>query len=397
MSGPDEREVTSFLALCARSDPYPGMADRLLRASATIDWDGLPGRAEAHGLEPLVHVHLETTGIAVPARTRERLRARRVQHAHASRVRARALAEILTLYGDLDIDVLLLKGAAVAHLAYPQPALRPMRDLDLLVPGAEAGRAQAALATVGFSRSPSPMHGLDPRHHHLAAVSRVEAGVSVSVEVHRGLILRNGRRATVGFDDLVSRAQAVSGLGVPARTLGPEDLLWHVYRHAFNAVTREPLRLIAVADCVSLVERGIDGLDWDRMRREYPAVLRMLPVLQTVAPLQDVVIARLGLPATRASALDRPVRPFGGWPPIQVRGQTVVGLGRLVRDVLFPPSWWVRVAYGRGASRLDYGRAWLAHIAMLAGTVWHVTRKQTVRVAAGRRRRAFGARQRAVT
>ena len=50
--------------------------------------------------------------------------------------------------------------------------------------------------------------------------------------------------------------------GVAARTLGREETLWHIYRHAFcMPVICEPLRLIWVADLLSLVEAWVDLLD----------------------------------------------------------------------------------------------------------------------------------------
>jgi hypothetical protein len=42
-------------------------------------------------------------------------------------------------------------------------------------------------------------------------------------------------------------------------TLGYEEMLWHIYRHAFGfPLIFEPIRLIYVADMVSLVEKFWD-------------------------------------------------------------------------------------------------------------------------------------------
>ena len=40
----------------------------------------------------------------------------------------------------------LVQGAALSHLVYPEPGLRPMSDLDILVPRSEIWRAGQILA-----------------------------------------------------------------------------------------------------------------------------------------------------------------------------------------------------------------------------------------------------------
>jgi hypothetical protein len=56
-----------------------------------------------------------------------------------------ATVPALDVLRDAGIDVIVLKGGALAALAYPSIATRPMDDLDLLVPEARAAAALAAL------------------------------------------------------------------------------------------------------------------------------------------------------------------------------------------------------------------------------------------------------------
>ena len=86
-----------------------------------------------------------------------------MQHAHANHVRAKVLAEILDAFQDAGIQTLVLKGAALAHLVYPHPGLRVMRDVDILVSKSEARRAQARLAEMGFD-APPPGDKLPAKH-----------------------------------------------------------------------------------------------------------------------------------------------------------------------------------------------------------------------------------------
>src|SRR5581483_7707204 len=99
------------------------------------DWNRLVLVAEAHGLAPLVYSHLATSGLPVPLNALRSLRGLYIRHRKAARIRTRVLEQILSEFDDAEVECLVLKGAALAHLIYPDVALRPMGDLDLLVKG----------------------------------------------------------------------------------------------------------------------------------------------------------------------------------------------------------------------------------------------------------------------
>ena len=56
--------------------------------------------------------------VVVPPAIKQQLLGYNMQHAHAARVRTQVLSDILTCYQAADIDVLVLKGAALAHMIY---------------------------------------------------------------------------------------------------------------------------------------------------------------------------------------------------------------------------------------------------------------------------------------
>jgi hypothetical protein len=76
-------------------------------------------------------------------------------------------AELLTVVDLLTasaLDVRVLKGSAVAHLDYPDPALRSFIDLDVLVRSEQIDRAIELLLAAGFQRRyPQPRPGFDRR------------------------------------------------------------------------------------------------------------------------------------------------------------------------------------------------------------------------------------------
>ena len=379
-SSDSDGQVAALLAVCARARSHPAQAQRLAHLARSLhDWDGLPVQAEAHGLVPLLYTHLRAAGIELPPAVRQPLLGYYMQHAHAARVREQVLVDILTAYQAAGIDVLVLKGAALAHLVYPQPLLRPMRDIDILVRAEDVYRAYALLPEIGFTPPPGAHYGLSPDHHHLTAIKRVADGFSVSVEVHHALHL-NEPGQPLHYMAYAPTAQPFSVGGVLARTLGREETLWHVYRHAFcMPVGYEPLRLIWVGDLISLVEAWVDELHWERVRRQYRAAWNILPLLQSLSPWSDAVLERLKLPVTRLPG--GAGASYRGWPRFTLAEQRSKGFGRVLRDSFFPSSWWLRVYYGEGPTRAGYWRAWLAHQRWLWPQIGHVLARDVRRSA----------------
>ena len=304
--------VFRFLSLCGQRPGSAAVAQRLPSVLAAVpSFDELATAAEQHGMEPLVLAHIERTGLAIPADLHARLRARRTQHAHAAAVRARVVADVARAMAQARVPFLVLKGAALAHLVYDDSRLRPMRDVDLLIRKHDAGRAHDVLIGCGFRSSGG---ALPPRHHHLPGMAKTQDGATVTIELHHELMERTPFLGPRGYDDLLCRCQPFEWGGMSYQTLGCEDMLWHVYAHAFVLHPMHPgaIRLLSVADLVHATEAWIDRIDWTRLRREYGRLLRALQVLHDLVPwsphVAEVLREQVERPATSIRAY--PIR-FG--------------------------------------------------------------------------------------
>jgi hypothetical protein len=325
-----------FLSLCAQRPGSAAAAGQLPSALSHISsFDELAVAAEQHGMEPLVLAHIERTGLAIPADLRARLRARQTQHAHAAAVRARVVADVVCAMAQAGVPFLVLKGAALAHLVYADPRLRPMRDVDLLIRKPDAGSAQDALLRCGFKPGDSAVPAV---HHHLRAMVTTREGATVTIELHHELFARAPFVKPRDYDDVVLRSQPFEWGGMSCRTLGHEDMLWHVYVHAFVNNTLRPgaVRLLSVADLVHAAEARIDHLDWERLQREYPRLLRALSVLHDLAPWSPHVAEVLRRHVERPAAAVR-AYPIDSDPEWSVAAIPVL---------LWPPEWWFRMRYG---------------------------------------------------
>jgi hypothetical protein len=256
----------------------------------------------AKRLLPLLGANLRRHGVDDPVLAAS---ARVRQHA-ASRNRALfdAGRGLLQALAEAGIDTLVLKGGALATRLYGEAGLRPMSDLDVLVP---TDRAEAAIDTprrAGWSPSTMITPALIRTQH---AVDLFAEGGSVKCDLHWHVYWECCQAHA--DDDLWAASVPFDFEGVPTRTLGPADQLLHVCVHGSRRA-RHP-HLLWVADSLLLLREG--GIDWPRFvgeagRRRF--ALRagtMLAYLREAfrAPVPDSVLGHLeALPVSRLERLE---------------------------------------------------------------------------------------------
>ena len=321
------------LSLCTRP-PGGALDDRALRTALreVASWHALLDSAELHGLEALFAAHLRAARIHIPAAVSDRLKARSVQHAHALAVRRRVVADSVAALEHRGIPVLVLKGAALAQLVYAHPLLRPMNDVDVLVPPQDARHGWDTLRRLGFSASGTVVR---PSHHHLQGLTSTQDGVTVMIELHTELFARTPFVTSLRYHDLDRASQTFEWNGLRLRTLGREDMLWHIYAHAFviNVFWRG-VRLIAIADLIHATEAWLDLIDWDDMERRYRRLVGALRLVHHLAPWSCRARERLTQKTPLTFSKVRPVAVPAEW------------WGALHPDVLWPPEEWFGMQYG---------------------------------------------------
>lgn len=286
-----EHELLLRAALLSGSDAI--QAWQMLQASFDA------GRADraAHRLLPLLGANLRRHGVVDPiVEAGDRARERAGVNNRALFDAGRGLLRILAEAG---IDTLVLKGGALATRLYREAGLRPMSDLDVLVP---TDRAEMAIETLRLA-------GWRPRVAITPAFIRMQHGADLFTE---GSSLKCDLHWHAYGDccqpdadiDLWAASVPLDFEGVPSRALGPADQLLHVCAHGSRR-TRYP-QFQWVADSLLLL-RDI-GTDWARFiaeagRRRF--VLRagtMLAYLRKTfgAPVPAEVLGRLeALPVSR--------------------------------------------------------------------------------------------------
>jgi hypothetical protein len=174
----------------------------------------------------------------------------------------RTVSDVLDALAASGIEAMLLKGTSLATRYYPAPATRPMVDIDLLVPHAEAERAFTVLAGAGWaSVKQAPASELVGYTH---AVSFVRQ--QTNLDLHWNALWP--QRTADADRPLWENAQRIEHQGRVAWALAPTDELFHACMHGArrsqNAYSWAPLPLIRwITDAFMITRRH--AIDWTRI------------------------------------------------------------------------------------------------------------------------------------
>jgi hypothetical protein len=311
-------------------------------------WTRLPHDAEANHLAPLLDSLIRTSGQPVPDAAAATLRALMLRHRAWHRARTNAVHEVLSTLERRAIDALVLKGAALAWTIYQAPTLRPMADVDLLVPRPAAPLAQQALLRLGFRADRTARH-FGRNMHHLPVAARVDGGVTINVEIHVDALSRDSL-SSIDARNLTEPPRSFMLDGARRLMLGHVDMLRHLTHHLVEPSPDGCVRLIAIVDLLRYACTFHDRIDWPRVERDFPFVVNALGCLHHVVQL-PAVLGRFVPPSAdslprRIGETMRPLRSIleRGGPPRDI-----------VRELFEPPDWWMHAYYnvppGRSLTR----------------------------------------------
>lgn len=131
---PAAREV-ELLLTCARARLDENQTERVKElASSDLDWDYLLRMADRHGLQPLLHWHLNSVcAAAVPEPHLQHLRVAFQRVSALNIFLTHELQRLLSIFAKNNITAVPYKGPALALQLYSNVALRQFSDLDILV------------------------------------------------------------------------------------------------------------------------------------------------------------------------------------------------------------------------------------------------------------------------
>lgn len=225
------------------------------------EWRGLFERAKYHGLLGLLSNLLQDAPPEIlPSNIRDESEAVSRQSALAAATCYHELNQLLALWNAENIEVIVLKGAALAKWLYPAPLLRPFGDLDLLVRKTHLARIDALLRARGYAFGNVLGEAFYQEFASEQAYYRLQPP-RITVDVHSELLVFYFFTQRVDNDWFWQRRQLVSFGTATAAIFSPTAQLLHLALHA-GLHHRHDIRLIWLYDIALLINRHGSTMDW---------------------------------------------------------------------------------------------------------------------------------------
>lgn len=327
---------------------------RLAGGSAPLAGDDI-ALARRHGVHLVLAISLTEMERAEPW-ARDLLRELRTAAAFQER-RDALLREAIEALAAASADVLVIKGAALAHTIYPEPYVRPRVDVDLLVDRADLARADRVLEAEGWLRdAESDAEWVSGQRHYTKALG--SSGRVERLDLHWRVVNPLVFAEALSFAELRERAVPVASLGPSARTpaIGDALLLACLHRLAHHADDTSAPALLWLHD-ISLLVARLDAAG----RSRFFAIAGRPSLRQACRAGLAEAADRLGSTAAAALAADLPASrrddPGARFlerasPYALMRADLAVlpswrERAALVREHLFPSMKYMRARYPR--------------------------------------------------
>lgn len=219
--------------------------------------------APRHGLAPMLSWAIEQAGLDPAAPPWTSLAAAQGQWRLGYLLKTSAHTAVQAAFAAAGIPAIWLKGFALAHTVYPQPLLRPMGDLDVLVPYEQRHAALAAAESLGYHKhlyEPELFADYDELRHHYHLRGHVED--LVALELHFRLLMGDKLLPPPEMDWFWQQSRPVVWKDLAFSALSPAAQLLYVSAHAIIHHGEIQFYLQRYFDLHMLVSRT-PGLDWE--------------------------------------------------------------------------------------------------------------------------------------
>jgi hypothetical protein len=225
--------------------------------AAREDWTRLEEAAFEQGIETLLWQRiLKLEAAALPAGVAEHAALLLERSRQSTQDLLDELCEIVPELEQAGVVPVVLKGPALAAIAWGDPLARPSSDLDLLVPEGDLETAGRVLQGLGYERMPRPYDLIREYHYYRASDDMTVdlhwnvVGAQFPLALDVGAVAASGRRLRLGTCEVLVPSPA-----------------WLLVLAAVYAVKDHPqTRLVRLVDIERLVDR-VAGLDWQEADR----------------------------------------------------------------------------------------------------------------------------------
>ena len=255
----DENRLLLFCSQTIISETRVVQLNDLL--SRSLNWEYITDSAFSWNVAQLLYHNLKDLGNRrlIPPEVLEKLK--KAYHGNTARnmYLYAELRNIVNAFHNTGLDVIALKGAALAGIVYNDAGLRPMMDIDLLVREEDVRSAQRIMTDLSYiaAGEGKSEQWYREKHFHLPRYRHQQKPVVVEIHWH---FTEN----TFGIDikKWWERAREANLMGCRVLVLSPEDMLVHLCIHLYNHGYKNSFILRGLCDIAETLRHYEAELDW---------------------------------------------------------------------------------------------------------------------------------------
>jgi hypothetical protein len=253
------------------------------------EWEQLAQLAVKEGVAPLLYQAWRGCG-ALPADVLSRLHQTYLLTAMSNALRFEELTRSLHALSGAGIQVIVLKGAALAVDVYADPGLRPMVDVDLLIHRGDMPQALALFQALGYAVEGAEIHAgaTLTYENEIALVKPGRASVllpQITTELHWSLLDSPFHQLVVDMNWFWTTAQPLDFEGEETLMLGVEAQLLHLCAHLWLHHRGEGL--LWLHDIATIIHRHQATIEWGTLLSRAQDFHIVLPLQRTLPLVAD--------------------------------------------------------------------------------------------------------------
>jgi hypothetical protein len=230
------------------------------------EWLELITYLNYHGITPLIYWNIIQLPVVLrpPKIFKSRMRDIFLRTNVHYQILTRQLREILDAFNKEKIDVLVLKGPALAWTIYPDFATRPIGDIDLLVKPEQFLQAREVLNRIGYQCQFKRFEKFRELSKAEQFIHSTDARKPLEVDLHWYLFHYYGIWRNNGVEVFFDRSETVITPALTFETLGKVDTLIYLAIHSFLNHP-EGIRLLWIYDLALLAQKLSSPVEWETL------------------------------------------------------------------------------------------------------------------------------------
>ncbi len=257
---------------------------RSIKALSTLsmDWRYVSDTALSNGIAPLLYYNLKKIHAHhdIPSGTLDQLKNVYLTNTAKNTYLGNELCRILGKFAKKCIDVMVLKGPALANSVYPDFGLRMYGDIDILIKKEDLPVVENLIPELGyvFTEDSIKQEYHKEKHYHLAPC--IHSDKNIVLEIHWNVT----NRFHLNIDSWWQRSRTEKIMGCSARVLSPNDLFQHLCIHTSKHGFRN-IDLRDICDISETIKCYGEEIDWTLFQKEidsYPISREVYSILYYV-------------------------------------------------------------------------------------------------------------------